>query len=229
MDVLRAMLKNPSLDENHLLQLLKRRDLSEDLLRALYKTPLVEGSHTLKVALVKNPMTPAPLTLALIPHLYLFELVAICYLPGATADQKLAAERAVIQRLPATPLGSKITLARRGTAAIVAALLQEGEPGIVAPCLGNPHIQEAAIFRFLTGPRATAEAISEVARHPRWKARPNLRMAILKNGRTPLVWFTLFLPALPTAEIRNLLATRSLTPGQRKLVADEGERRGLRS
>ena len=35
MEVLQTALKNPLLDENHLLALLKRRDLSEDLLKAI--------------------------------------------------------------------------------------------------------------------------------------------------------------------------------------------------
>ena len=118
MDVLRTVLKNPLFDGNHLLALLKRRDLSEELLKAVCKLPLVGESHELKVAVAHNPGTSAHVTMALLPHLYLFELVTICHLPGVTPDQKVAAERAIIQRLPTTPLGNKMTLARRGTSAM---------------------------------------------------------------------------------------------------------------
>ena len=227
MDVLRSLLKNRQLDENHLLALLKRRDLSEDLLKAVYACPQAEGSHLLRVALVKNPATAAPIVLSLLPHLHLFELVNICFLPGVTADQKLAAERAIIQRLATTELGNKITLARRATSTVVDALLQEGDPRLLEPCLGNPHLKEAAIFRFLSGPKATAETISIVARHPKWKSRPNLRLAILRNNRTPLVWYPLFLPALPAAELRTILSSQRLTPPQKQAVQDECRRRGL--
>ena len=112
MEVLFALLKNPALNDNHLLALLNRRDLSEDLLRAVGRLGKVAGSHELTVALARNPRVPGALLVSLLPRLYLFELVDICYLPGVTPDQKIAAERAIIQRLPTTSLGNKITLAR---------------------------------------------------------------------------------------------------------------------
>jgi hypothetical protein len=216
------------LNEDHLLALLQRRDLGEDLLKAIYKLPLTGESHSIKLALVKNPNTPGTIVTTLLPHLYLFELVAICYLPGVTPDQKLAAERAIIQRIPTTPLGNKLTLARRGTAMVLEALLKEGDPQIVEICLSSPHIKEASIFQFLSSAKATAENISIVARHPRWKTRPNIIGAILKNPRTPVIWFELFLPALSPAEARKLLLSNRLASAQKRAVEEVLKRRGRR-
>lgn len=226
-EVLRAVLKNPRLGEDQLLALLKRRDLSEDLLRAIGRLGQAESSHRLKVALVYNPGTPGPLVQSLLPQLYLFELVNLCYLPGATPDQKVAAERVIIQRLPTTELGNKMTLARRATSAVVGELLKEGDSRLMEACLANPRLKEVAILQFLSSGRASADTISSIARHPKWKTRPNLKLAILKNRKTPPVWFTLFLPRLQTAEINALLASRRLGPNQKKLVQDELKRRGL--
>jgi hypothetical protein len=226
MEVLRAALRNPALDEDHLLALLKRRDLSEDLLKAIYKLPMTGESHNLKLELVKNPNTPGTIVTTILPHLYLFELVTVCYLPGVTPDQKLAAERAIIQRIPTTPLGNKLTLARRGTAPVLEALLKEGDPQVVEICLSNPHIKEAAIFQFLGSAKATAENISIVARHPRWKTRPNIIGAILKNPRTPLIWYDLFLPVLGTSELKKLLVSGRLDAPRKKAVEAALRRRG---
>src|ERR1039457_1126059 len=135
MEVLHTALKNPLLQDNHLLTLLKRLDLSEELLKAIANLPMVSENHELKVAVVHNPGTPDHLILTLLPHLYLFELVDICYIPGVTPDQKAAAERAIIQRLPTTPLGYKITLARRSTSALGEALIKEGDPRFLEACL----------------------------------------------------------------------------------------------
>ncbi|MGD0845341.1 MAG: hypothetical protein ABSA06_13380 [Geobacteraceae bacterium] len=227
MEVLQAALKNPLFDENHLLALLKRRDLSEELLRAIYRLPMVAESHEMKVAVVHNPGTPAHVTLALLPYLHLFELVNICYLPGVTPDQKFAAERAICQRLPTTPLGSKITLARRATSAVAEALVKEGDPRLMEACLDNPRLKEAAIFQYLNGPNATPDGISAVARHPRWKSRANLQLAILKNPKTPAVWFTLFLPHLCLNDLKGVIASHRITHAQKKLVTEELHRRGL--
>ncbi len=226
MDVLHAVLKNPLFEENHLLALLKRRDLTEELLKAIHKLPMVAESHKLKVALVHNPATPPHIAMALLPHLYLFELVDVCYLTDATPDQKVAAERAIIQRLSTTPLGNKITLARRCTSAVVEALIKEGDTRLMEACLTNPHLKEAAIFQFLAGANATPEGISAVARNPRWKGRSNLQLAILKNPKTPEIWYNLFLPHLGTGDLKGVLASRRLTSVQKKLVKEELTRRG---
>jgi hypothetical protein len=227
MEVLQSALKNPVFNENHLLVMLKRRDLSEDLLKAVYRVQMVAENHELKVALVHNPHTPAHVTMALLPHLHLFELVNICYLPGVAQDQKIAAERAIIQRLPTTPLGNKITLARRSTSAVAEALVREGDPRFMDACLDNPHLKESAIYQFLNSPNSTAEGISIVARHPRWKGRINLQLAILKNPKTPSVWFTLFLPHLRVSDINGILASRRINHSQKMLLQEELRRRGL--
>ncbi len=226
MQILRSSLKNPSLNEDHLLALLKRRDLSEDLLKAIYQLETSKNSHRLQVALVKNPGTPGPVVLALLPHLHLFELVDLCLIPGVTPDQKFAAERAILQRLPTTELGNKMTLARRTTATVVGEILKDGEIRLVEICLNSPRLREVSILQFINGASSSAETISVIARHPKWKLRPNLRLAILKNRRTPAVWFTLFLPPLRTPDVRNLLVSRRLNPAQKKLVQGELKKRG---
>lgn len=225
MEVVRSALKNPHLNEEHLLALLKRRDLSEDIPKALYKQEKVELSHRLKVALVKNPTTPTPVRLTLLPQLRLFELVNLLHQAGITPDQKLAAERQIIKRLPTTPLGNKLTLARRGSAGILAELLKESQPQVFAHCLANPRLKEVDIFKFLNSGRANAETISQIARHERWRNRPNLRLAILKNRQTPPIWYTLWLPKLPVQELRNLLYGKQLTPHQRRQIEEQLQKR----
>jgi hypothetical protein len=224
-DVLQTALKNRRLNEEHLLALLKRRDLPEELLKKVYQRHTESASHKLLLALVKNPNTPGGLVRNLLPRLHLFELLNLCILPGATPDQRLAAEQAIMRRLPMTPLGTKITLARRATAAVVAELLKEGDPQLLSTCLSSPRLQEAAIYQFLHGPKATAETISLIARHSRWQQRPNLRLAILKNRHTPNVWFTLWLPNLRSPLLKQLLAGQRLNPAQKALVQAELKKR----
>jgi hypothetical protein len=110
---------------------------------------------------------------------------------------------------------------------VVEALVREGDPRFMDACLDNPHLKEAAIFKYLNGPDATAEGISIVARHPRWKGRINLQLAVLKNPKTPEVWFTLFLPHLTLNDIKGILASKRIGPSRKTLVREELQRRGL--
>ncbi|MDX2479755.1 MAG: hypothetical protein QNK24_05405 [Desulfuromusa sp.] len=223
---LQTLLKNPQLNEDHLLVLLKRRDLSEELINSIYKKHKQSLSHRSILALVKNHATSGTLVRNLLPLLRLFELLDLCFLPGVTPDQKLAAERAILQRLPTAPLGNKITLARRGTTNIVAELMKEGHPQLFEACLGSPRLREVAIYQFLRGATASAETISMIARHNRWKQRPNLRLAILKNSKTPEIWFTLWLPKIHTHVLKQLLGSYRSNPTRKRLIAVELKKRG---
>lgn len=225
LDVIKSALKNPQLNDDHIRYLLKRRDLTENHLKAVYNLDRVKTSRQLRIALVKNPATPSSITLSILSELHLFELVELCFIPGVTPDQKFATERAILQRLPTTELGHRMTLARRATTAVVAALIKSGEQPLVEICLNNPRLREVAILQFVNGPTARAETISMIARHPKWKSRPNLQQAILKNSRTPRIWFALFLPRLRTLDVRNLLASHRLSPAQKKFVQEELHKR----
>jgi len=222
---LQALLKNPQFNEDHLLVLLKRRDLSEPFINTLYKKQRESISHRIILALVKNPATSGTLVRNLLPQLRLFELLDLCLLPGVTPDQKLAAERAILQRLPTAPLGNKITLARRGTTNIVAELMKEGHPQLFEVCLGSPRLREVAIYQFLRGATASAETISMVARHKRWNQRPNLRLAILKNSKTPEIWFTLWLPNIQNHVLKQLSVSFRTNPVRKRLIEMEIKRR----
>ena len=227
-NMLRMVLKNKALNEDHLLILLKRQDLTESIITAVYKKNEQLRSHQILLALARNPSTDSRILRTILPLLRLFELLDICLLPGATADLKLAAERIILQRLPTAPLGHKITLARRGTTSIVSTLLKEGASQIVEICLSNPHLKEAAVFQFLRGGAARADTISMIARHERWKQRPNIRITILKNMKTPEIWFTLWLPALPQSLFMQLLPTLRQQPSRKQLLIAEQRRRGMR-
>ena len=133
----------------------------------------------------------------------------------------------IIQRLPDVELGSKMTLSRRATTDVVGAILKEGDARLTPACLDNPRLKEVSILQFLNSGRARAATISIIARHEKWKNRPNLRMAILKNRNTPDIWYTLFLPKLKTADMNNLLMSRRLKPQQKKLIQQELKKRGL--
>lgn len=221
-EVLLAALRNPSLDENHLLALFKRRGLQEDVFTFIYASKRLLESYKVKFAMVCHPEIPSHIAATLLPQLYVFDLLKICLMPGIPADQRLSAERFIIQRIPTQPLGNKLTLARRGTSAVVEALLRDGLPQVVEACLDNPYLKEGAVHQFLASSSSSAETISMVARSGRWKGRPNIRLAILKNPRTPAIWFTLFLPGLPQSTLRELLSSSRLTFAQKELVRQAG-------
>lgn len=224
-EVLRALLKNRHLAEEHCLALLRRRNLAEDLLKALHSHEIAAASYRLKVALAAHPRTPTSVLQALWPHLHLFDLLGICLLPGTTPDQKLAAERAIVQRLPGVPIGNRITLARRAPSTLLVELLSGGEAQVFAAALDNPRLKEGGLVQYLSGGRATAPAIVMIFGHPRWKKLPSIRLTLLKHPQTPEAIFRQLLPSCPLAELKNLRLSNRLTSSQKHLLTDELQRR----
>lgn len=224
-DVLLAALKNPGLAPDHLKVLLRRTDLTEQIILAVSRTKLYEEHHGVRALVFRNAATPSHIAVSMVPQLHLFELVDAVLLATIPPDHRIAAERAVVQRLPSVPLGNRITLARRATATILEALLADGDSRLMEACLANPRLSEGSIARLLNGANATAEVISAIARHDRWKARPGVRRAILRNSRTPLIWFTLWLPSLPVTELRDLAISTRLDLPRKRLVQEALEKR----
>jgi len=223
-EVVHAALKNLSLTEEHLLQLLKRQDLSSDILKAVSKHKLGQ-SQSVIVSIIRNAALPPALAKQLMAKLRLFDLLNLCILPGQTSDIRVAAEHSICQRLPNEPLGNKISLAKRANSALLASLLKEGHPKIIEASLENPRLHESAIFKFLSSSMTSPETISMVARHPRWSKRKNLQRAILKNNHTPQVWFIHFLPRLSTMEARDLLHSNRLRANQKEWIREYLDKR----
>ena len=223
-EVLRALLKNRHLAEEHLLVLLRRRDLAEDILNALHSHELTTSSYRLKVVLAAHPKSPTSVLQSLLPHLHLFDLLGICLHPATTPDQKLAAERTIVQRLPAVPLGNRITLARRAPSSLLLELLVGGEAQVISAALDNPRLKEGSLVQYLSGGRATAHALTTVFRHLRWQQLPSIRLTLLKNPQTPENIFRQLLASCPLVELKNLRLSNRLTSRQKLLVAEELQR-----
>lgn len=224
-EVLRTLLKNRHLAEDHCLALLRRRDLSEDLLKTLHQHELATKSYRLKVALAVHPKSPTSVLQTLLPHLHLFDLLGICLHPATTHDQKLAAERTIVQRLPGVPLGNRITLARRAPSTLLVELLGGGEAQVVAAALDNPRLKEGSLVQYLSGGRATAYAITMIFQHLRWQKLPSIRSTLLKNPQTPEIFFRQLLATCPLSELKNLRLSNRLSTIQKLLVAQELKRR----
>jgi len=224
-EVLRALLKNCYLTEEHLLALLRRRDLDEDLLKALHQHELATTAYRLKVALAAHPKSPTSVLQALLPHLHLFDLLGICLHPGTTPDQKLAAERTIVQRLPGVPLGNRITLARRAPSTLLVELLAGGEAPVISAALDNPRLREGGVVQYLSRGGATGHAIASIFRHPRWQQLPSIRLTLLKHPQTPENIFRQLLATCPLVELKTLRLSNRLTSRQKLLVTDELQRR----
>ena len=196
---------DPALTEDLALALLQRPDLPSEALESLSKNPGAMRSRKVKMALVEHPHTPRHVSIPMVRHLFTFDLMQVALTPVVPADIKRAADDALIHRLETLTSGERLSLARRGSASIAGALLLDKESRVMTVALENSRLTEAAIIKALTRQDSPAPFVEAVCRHEKWSVRREIRVALLRNARTPIARALEFARSLPAAQLREIL------------------------
>jgi hypothetical protein len=216
-----------SLSVDGALSLLRRADLPPDVLEQLSKIGELLKYPKVKLALVEHPKTPRHVSLPLIRQLYTFDLMQMALTPVVPADVKRAADEALAHRLETLASGERLTLAHRGSGRIAEALLADADARVMRAALQNARLTEASVVRILTRPDAPFACVDAVARHPQWALRREVRVALLRNEKTPMARALEFARGLPPGLLREILQTSRLPAKVKEhLLAEIGQRGG---
>jgi hypothetical protein len=182
----------------------------------------VEGA---RFRVARHPRTPKPVALAALRQLYVLDLVRLCLLPSTPPDIQRAAEEIILAKAPHLPVGEKLTLARRGPARVVGALLAEGHPQAMKLALGNAFLGESQVLKVLATPSVPERVIAAIAHHPKWSCVYNVRAALVRNAHTPLPAVQAFLPDLTARDLKDIVTLEDLRADIRQHIEKELERR----
>ena len=178
--------ENPNLGPDGMRLLLKNRAAPARLLARIGMDRDWTRLEGVRLALVRHPNTPLPVARGLAPNLRRKQLAEIAEDMRVRPQVRRTAETLLEARIDQTTLGERVSLARRGSRAVIATLRDTAEADILRALLGNPRLVEADAARLATGPRTPAEALRAIAEHPTWGARRSVRLALLLNPRTPV-------------------------------------------
>ncbi len=162
-------------------------------------------SRKVRLALAAHPRAPRRIALRLIRELYTFDLMQFSQMPAVAADLKRVADELLVSRLASITLGERISLARRSSALVAAALLLDKEPRVWQTALENPRLTESAVVKALLRPAATPAFVEALCQHAKWSVRPEIRVALLRNAHTPLARALEFARRFPPAQLRDIL------------------------
>ena len=196
---------DPALTEDLALALLKRGDLLADDIERISKEAAVMQSRKVRLAVAAHPRAPRRIALRLIRELYTFDLMKFALLPAVAADLKRTADELLVARVTSITLGERISLARRSSTPVAAALLLDKEKSVWQTALENPRLTEMAIVKALQRSNASPAFVEAICRHAKWSVRPEIRMALLRNEHTPLARAVEFARRLPPAQLRDIL------------------------
>jgi hypothetical protein len=197
--------KGGPLTEDLALALLKSGEISIEQIEQITKGSSAMKSRKVRLALAAHPRVPRRLALRIIRGLYTFDLVQFARIPAAPADLKHIADELLISRLASLTFGERISLARRASPSVAAALLLDTEPRVWQSALENPRLTEAAMVKALQKTGATPAFVEAVCRHGKWSLRHEIRTALLRNPHTPLARAIEFARRLPPQLLRDVL------------------------
>jgi hypothetical protein len=210
-EILTAVAANARLTENLALALLNHRDLSREALESLSKNGALMRQRKVRMAVVTHPRTPRYVSLPTIRHLYAFELMQVALLPSVQPDVKRATEEVLISKLTSISSGERITLARRSSGRVAAALLLDKEDRIMQAALSNPQMTEIFIVRALKFEHGTELLAPGVSRHQKWSYRNDVKAALLGNKNTPSGRLIHLAAELPINLIKDVLRSGKLS------------------
>ncbi len=172
----------PALTEDLALSLLKQPNLHPEILAKITKKSTLMKTRKLKLAVVAHPKTPRHLLLPLLRHLFTFDLMRVALMPTIAAEIKTAAEESLINRLEKLSLGEKLSLARRASGRVAAALLNESAPRVIDAALQNARMTETGIIKQLARRKTNQILVEAICNHPKWKLRPEIIIALKQEN-----------------------------------------------
>jgi len=229
-DLLRTA-ADQALSEDFALALLKRADLPAEVIELLAKNASALKSRKVKIALASHPKTPRHVSVPLARQFYTFDLMKVALSPTVPADVKVAVDDILISRLKTVTTGERLTLARRASGRVAAALLLDvetigtkiiidaktvaRETRVMQAALENPRLTEALVINSVLRPAASAGLVRAVAQHAKWSCRREIRAALLRTEHLSLARALEFSHEIP-GPLLNELLTASRLPAQIK-------------
>jgi len=164
--------------EEFALAMLERRDLDVLEIEQLAKASHLLASRKVMLAIARHIHTPRHVSIPLVRQLFVFELMQLALTPAIAADIKLLAERCILGRLASITLGERLTLAKRGSTRIAAALLADPDIRVRDAALNNPFMTEMWVVRALMKLDTPGALVQAIKHHARWSNRTEIKRAL---------------------------------------------------
>jgi hypothetical protein len=184
-DYLEGALDNPEIGPDELAILLRNRAGTTEIVTRVARNRAWMRARTIQVALVANPRAPQLVARRFLPHLTWRDLADVAANLRLSPVLRREAEKLLAIRLPELSLGEKVALARRGSRGIVDMFRDESDALVLRALAGNPRVTEGDVARLLARSDLPAEFLAWISDQSSWSQRRGLRLALVRNPRTP--------------------------------------------
>ncbi len=220
-DVLLALLRNKNTTEEIALTIASRKDVRPEVLEFLFNDMRWKGNYNISLAFCKNPKTPQRISISLITSLKIFDVADLTRSQFVPVSVRMKAELEIIEKIPAMPLGTKISLAKRASGSVLVRLMEEGETEVIAACLDSSYMTEGEIYKILNKKTVPPQVIHQIAEHPRWSCRYQIQWALIRNNHAPLSRVVDFLKNIKTNELKELYKAPEVPSSTKPFIYSE--------
>ena len=174
------------LTEDQALSLLQQPDVTPQMLAQISKGPAAAKSRKVNLALAMHPRTPRHISIPTLRRLFTFDLMHVTLTPVVPADIKRVAEEQIMNRLESLSSGERMSLARRASGRVAAALLHDADSRVLQAALDNSHLVETFVVTALMKHAAPESLFVAASEHLKWSQRREVQIALLRSEKTPL-------------------------------------------
>lgn len=231
---LQGALHNAELDVERVVLVLRNHSATPGLLMTLGRDRRWTRAYEVKKGLVHHPRTPVTLARSFLPHLYWKDLAEIAEAPWIQPGVRRQAEEVLKRRLPELTQGERVSLARRASRGVIAALRESSEARVLKALLSNVRLMEHDALSIASSEKAPRDVLVNLAEHPAWRDRYGVRLSLVSNPRTPVAVALRVMEALPSSDLRRLSQDLRVPKivrvgADRRLEAGAGPARSRRS
>jgi len=132
---------------------------------------------------------------------------AECLTPESVSDIPSNGEmtgESPVFRIQKMNVSEKIHLASRASRSERQILQRDSSPQVLMALLANPHMEDKDLLEIVKSHHAASGVLQRIAKDPRWTANYEVRLALVKNPKTPTVLAQKLLPSLNRKDLGTL-------------------------
>jgi hypothetical protein len=183
---LEKVLRNPNLTPQQVVLIFENKFVTHEIVKQICGEPNWVGRYTIKVAIVNSPLTPKVTALNLVKFLFWKDLVKVAKNARLLPPVRNMADVVLKDRLPEITVGEKVSLARIASRTLIRSLIHDRNEMVFRALLENPMLTEEPLIHLASSPSADPAILSVLATHKKWSYRYGIRLALLRNRRTPV-------------------------------------------
>jgi len=195
---------NPALTEDGMELLLRHHAASAGLLARIGRDRRWTRHLSVRRAVVRHRRTPYSVARNLVSQLYWRDLADLVEDLRFHPALRRQAEQLLGDRLPELAVGERVTLARKASPGLIAALAESGETPVFRALLDNGRLRSADAERIAGREDVRGEILRLLSVHPTWGRSRDVVLALARNPRTPVAVALKLLSKLSRDDLEQL-------------------------